>query len=349
MDVDPLLLVRWDRRGEQMNDSARMALRRRLLDFARGINGVERAAWVSNVPLQGTSMMPLVVPGVDRVKDLGRFTYQSATADYFRTVGTRIVRGRGFTDADRAGAPLITVVSTSMARVLWPSGDPLGKCILVGADSAPCTTVVGVAEDAMHHPINDEPMRYYLPMEQAPNEGGSLLVLRVHGEVSSMSESVRRTLQAAMPGEQFVTIEPLTKLYDDQRQSWRVGAVMFASFGLLALIVAAVGLYAVISHNVTQRLHEVGVRMALGARAHDVMRLVMGEGVRLVLLGVASGLVVALSASPWIQPLLYQQSAKDLTVYGVTALLLIATAMLATSIPAWRASRTDPNVVLRAE
>ena len=128
-----------------MSTSERVTVRRRVLDAARGIPGVERVAWASNVPIQGTSTMGLFVPGIDSVGRLGRFTYQTASADYFETIGTRIVRGRSFTAADAEGAPPVVVVSEAMARVLWPKADALGQCLRVGADSMPCTTVVGVA------------------------------------------------------------------------------------------------------------------------------------------------------------------------------------------------------------
>lgn len=346
---EPVLLVQWNRRGEQMNDSARMAVRRRLLDVAQTVPGVEHAAWVSNVPVQGTSTMGLAVPGIDSLGHLGRFTYQSASDDYFATVGTRIVRGRAFTSADRANTPLVTVVSAAMAHALWPGEESLGRCLKVGGERAPCTTVVGVAEDAVHDPVNDQPLRYYLPMEQVPSEGGSILVLRMRGEPSAMAEGVRRALQAAMPGDQFVTVTPMTRLLDEQRRGWRVGATMFATFGLLALLVAAVGLYGVIAYTVSQRLHEVGVRMALGARAGDVVRLVMSEGVRLVALGVTLGVACALIGARWIQPLLFEQSATDPAIYAAVGGVLLVVSLVASAVPAARATRADPSVVLRSE
>jgi predicted permease len=348
-DVNPALMVRWDRRGAQMDHAERAMLRRRLLDVARGIPGVEHAAWASNVPLQGTSTMALYVPGIDSVGRLGRFTYQTAGVDYFRVMGTRVLRGRGFTSADRVGAPGVVIVSDAMARVLWPGQDPVGQCIRVGADSMPCSTVVGVAEDAVHDPVRDQPLRYYLPLDQVPSEGASLLVLRMRQDPAPLAETVRRALQAVMPGQQYVTVQPMASLLDEQRRSWRVGAAMFVAFGILALLVAAVGLYGVIAYDVAQRMHELGVRVALGAQGLDILRLVIGRGLRLAVLGVAVGSALAFAATSWIQPLLFQQSARDPAVFGLVGAVLLVVALLATSVPAARATRADPNTVLRAE
>jgi putative ABC transport system permease protein len=327
----------------------RVRVRRRLLEAARAIPGVERAAIASNVPLQGTSTMALFVTGIDSMARLGRFTYQTASDDYFSTVGTRILRGRGITAEDRGGAPLVTVVSEAMAGVVWPGRDALGQCVRVGADTAPCSRVVGVAETAVHDPVKDQPLRYYLPLEQWPNEGGSYLVVRMRGLVEPAAETVRRALQAVLPGQQYVTVEPMSNLLDAQRRSWHVGAAMFVAFGVLALLVASVGLYGVLSYDVGQRMHELGVRIALGAQRTDVMRLVVGHGVRVALAGVAAGGAIALASARWIQPLLFQQSAQDPAVLITVGVVLVAVALVASAIPALRAVRADPNTVLRSE
>jgi predicted permease len=348
-DVQPVLMARWNRRGERMETEERVLLRRRVLEAARAIPGVLYAAWVSNVPLEGTSTAALFVPGIDSVARLGRFTYQSASAGYFEAIGTRVLRGRGIADGDRAGAPSVTVVSQAMAETLWPGRDALGQCIKFGADSMPCTQVVGIVEDAVHDPVSDQPLRYYLPMDQFPNEGGSLLVLRLARDPAAMADEVRRALQAVMPGQQYVTVQPMANLLTAQRRSWLVGATMFVAFGVLALLVAAVGLYGVMAYTVGQRMHELGVRIALGAQGSDVARLVLSQGVRLALGGVAVGTALALVAARWIEPLLFRQSATDpMVLISVSGLLILVT-LAACSVPAARAVRADPNTVLRAD
>jgi predicted permease len=349
-DADGVLLVQRRLRDVVMSDSEQVQLGRRLLQSAQAIPGVEYAAWVSSIPFQSTSTASFFVPGIDSVRRLGEFTYQQGTADYFRAMGTRILRGRGFTKDDRATSPPIVVVSESMANVLWPGADALGRCVRVGSDTMPCTTVVGIAEDAAQNTLMDQQRyRYYLPIEQFRPTAGYAVVLRMRDDPALAAERVRRALQAVMPGETYVTAQPMRDLVDSERRSWKVGATMFIAFGGLALVVAAVGLYGVVAYNVAQRMQELGVRVALGAQASDIARLVVGQGVRFAVAGVTLGTLLALLAARWVQPLLFEQSARDVTVFGVVGGVLIVVAMLASSIPARRAIRVDPNTVLRAD
>jgi putative ABC transport system permease protein len=152
-----------------------------------------------------------------------------------------------------------------------------------------------------------------------------------------------------MPPPTYLNVRPLREIVDSQRRSWRVGATMFVAFGVLALVVAAVGLYGVLAYDVTQRMHELGVRIALGARSPDVVRLVVGHGLRVALVGIGLGLVIAFSVARWVEPLLFEQSAKDPIVFGAVAVLLLLVALVASGVPALRASRADPNSVLRTE
>ena len=349
-DVEPVLLAQREFRGARLDDSARARLTRRLLAAAQTIPGVERAAWVSSIPFWSTSTTDLFVSGIDSVRRLGRFTHQTATTDYFQVMGTRVLRGRPFTVDDRPGGPRVMVVSESMARVIWPGRDALGQCVRVEADSMPCTTVVGIAEDAVQNSMTeDQRLRYYLPLEQHNPAGGHTLLLRMGGNAGGQIEAVRRALQPVMPGETYVNVRALSEVIDGQRRSWKVGATMFVACGGLALVVAAVGLYGVIAYNVAQRMHELGIRIALGAQDRDVVRLVVGQGLRVAVIGVLVGSVLALLAARWIQPLLFQQSARDPATYGVVAALLLAVALLASTVPALRATRADPNAALRSE
>jgi len=353
-DVDRILLVHWERRGTTLDSTAREGLRRRLLQVALARPDVERGAWVSNAPFSpGTSTLSLAVEGIDSVAALGRFTYQVASSDYFSTIGTRIIRGRGFTGDDRAGRPAVVVVSEAMAARLWPRRDAVGECLRISwrtprADTMPCTTVIGVAENAVHDPIADYPFRYYMPEAQL-DFGSTSLLLRLRRDPAVAAEDIRRALQAVIPGEALVTVQTARAAFDTKRRSWLVGATMFVAFGALALIVAAVGLYGVIAYNVAQRMHELGVRVALGAQAADVGRLVVGQGLRLAIAGLAIGGAISLAASHWIQPLLFQQNARDPVVFAVVAAMLMVVALIASSVPAMRAARVDPNAVLRSE
>jgi putative ABC transport system permease protein len=349
-DADRILLVRRDLRGLTLNDTATIALQDRLLRSAQALPGVERAATVSSVPFWSTSATNLFVAGIDSVRRLGRFTFQQGSADYFATTGTRILRGRPFGPEDREGAPRVVVVSQSMANVLWPGRDALGQCIRVGANTNPCSTVIGIAEDAVQMSLTDDQrFRYYLPLAQYRPENGSFLMVRVRGEPAVHAEAVRQALQREMPGEGFITAWPLDEVLRAPRRSWEIGATLFVAFGGLALLVAAIGLYAVIGYTVTQRMHEIGVRIALGAQARDVVRLVVGQGMGFAVVGAVLGGVLAFLAAKWVQPLLFQQSAKDPFVFLTVAGILVMVAIAASSVPALRATRADPNSTLRAE
>jgi len=352
-DPAPVLMVSSNLRGLALDSSAMVVFRRRLLAAARTIPGVEAAARINSRPF-GTNTTRLVVSGVDSVERLGRFNFQVADPDYFTVMGTRIVRGRPFTAQDGEAAPKVALVSESMAQALWPARDPIGQCIQVSFTATPdrsCISVIGVAEDARQQSITDEQrFMYYLPVDQVNPSWGSQIFLRIaSGEAIAASERVRLALNAVMPGEGYVAVQPLEELVDRQRRSWRLGATMFVAFGVLALLVAAVGLYGVIAYNVAQRMHELGVRIALGAQARDVVKLVVGQGIAFALAGVAIGLTVALVGARWLQPLLFQQSARDPGVYAAVAGLLLLVALVASAVPAFRATRADPNTALRSD
>jgi predicted permease len=351
-DAEPVLLVSTSMRGVTIDSAQRAALHRALLARAQSIPGAASAAVVTSVPFWSTSSMGLYVAGIDSVRRLGRFTYQLTTPDYFRTVGTRILRGRGLTAADRDGAPRVAVVSESMGRALWPGRDALGECLHVAKPGAPCTTVVGVAEDIVQQQDQlTDPKRYqyYLPLEQAPTPRWSDVVVRMVGDPAVQTERVRKAMQTVMPGQSYVTVRPMIEIVDTTRRSWRLGASLFVAFGALALVVAAVGLYGVMAYDVTQRRHELGVRVALGARAADILRLVAGQGARVAVAGVVLGSALALVAARWVEPLLFQQSARDPVVYGGVAALMLVVGLLASASPAMRATAADPNTALRSE
>jgi hypothetical protein len=338
----------------------RIAFRARLLAAAQAIPGVEHAARVNGLPF-GTSTIELHVAGIDSVQRLGRFNYQYTSPDYFAVMQTRIIKGRGLTEWDRQGATPVMVISASMGRVLWPGQDPIGQCVRIGSEASPCTTVVGVAEDAVQNSITDtERLMYYLSDLQGlydpvanqiglPFPGNRILVRVSGGNAPALAERVRAALQRLMPGPAYVTVSPLEDLVSAQRRSWQLGAMMFVAFGGLALIVAAVGLYGVIGYNVAQRMHELGVRIALGAQSRDIIKLVVGQGLTFAVAGVALGLAVAFVAARWIQPLLFEQSARDVVVYGGVGTLIVLVALVATAVPAVRATRADPNTALRSD
>lgn len=330
--------------------SQMVALSARILETGRSVPGVEHSALVSSIPFWSTSSTGLFVAGIDSVARLGRFTYQTASPDYFATMGTHVLRGRAFDDRDREGSERVAVVSAAMANVLWPDEDAIGKQMRVGSDTAGYTTVVGIAEDAAQSELaGDDRFRYYLPMAQYRPERASYLLARVKGDPAVVGETIREALQPLMPGDAYVTTRPLREIISGQQRAWQFGATMFLAFGVLALGVAAIGLYGVIGYNVAQRMHELGVRVALGAEPRDLVRLVLRQGILVSVAGIAGGIVIALVLSSRVQPLLFQQSARDPVVIAFVCAMLVAVALIASAAPALRASKADPRATLRSD
>ena len=348
-DADRLLVVDLRMRSTTIDSAGRVALRRALLERAERHPIVQSATLACSVPFSGTCSQRVFVAGIDSTQRLGEFVTQIASPRYFETVGTRILRGRGIVAEDRAGGPLVAVVSDAMAGALWPGQDALGKCFRTGADTAPCRTVVGIAENVRQERIGDDAaFEYYIPAVQDGEHRGRLLV-RVRGEPRSVGEAVRRDLASVMPSSAYLVVRPMSGIVGNVTRSWRLGAVMFAAFGALALAVAMIGLYSVIAYIVAQRRQEVGVRIALGARAGDVVRLIVSDGLRVVVVGAALGMALALAAGQWLGPLLFQVSPRDPVVFAAVALVLVGVALFASGLPAIRASRVDPATSLRAD
>jgi predicted permease len=344
---DRLLYVEISMRGMELDSVHDIGLRRDLVARARAIPGVEDAARTVAVPFMMSWTQDLFSQSRDSVR--GEYFFNAVSPSYFGTMGTRIVRGRSLSEDDRDGAPRALVLSQSMARKLWPKDEALGKCLRVGADTTPCSTVVGIAEDILRGSLSDDSgLQYYGTSAQyAPGGGG--LFLRTRGNADALTNVVRRELQRIMPGASYVTVQPLARILDGNTRPWKLGATMFALFGGLALLLAAVGLYSVIAYNVTQRSHELGVRIALGAQTTDVLRLVVGSGVRVAVAGIVIGGGIALIVGRFVGPLLYRVSPRDPAVFVIVTITLLAVATAASLLPALRATKVDPNVALRAE
>jgi len=349
-DADSVLQVNLNMRDVKLDSAAKVALRLRLLHAVTSVPGVTHATLHESTPFDGMSSWPVFVAGIDSTERLGEFDFNAVSADYFATMGTRILRGRGISSADVEGAPRAAVVGESMAKVLWPGQDPIGKCMRVGLkDTVPCTYVVGVAEDIHSQSIESESKLYYYYLSAAqwqPHVGG--LFVRAHN-AKELIEPLRMRLQREMPGTSYVTVGLLGDFVDATMRSWMVGATVFTAFGALALLLAAVGLYSVIAYNVTQRKHELGVRLALGAGRSRVVRLIVMQGVRVAAAGVMLGGGIALLAGHWISPLLFNVAPTDTRVFGVVIATMLIVAAAASMIPAARAARLDPKSALQAE
>ena len=342
-----VLLAELSARGAPIDSARRIELMERLRERALTVPGVQHAAHTLTIPFSLEWNQYLVVPGIDTASLRDLFYINPVGPDYFETMGTPLVRGRGITDADRVGSQPVAILSQAAVKRIWPSEDPLGKCVKLQADG-PCHVVVGIVGD-IRVEFNEGPGRHvYVAATQVPAPDSRIFV-RTRNEAATQAEVVRRALQEVVPGAAYVSTRLLDGIVAPEMRSWRLGATMFTIFGLLALVVAAIGLYSVVAYDVSQRTRELGVRVALGASAGAVLRLVVSEGVRVVALGLALGAIVALAFARKVGPMLYDVSAKDpLTYAGVVGMLLVV-AVVASLAPAVRAARVDPNVALRAD
>lgn len=314
---------------------------------------VEHVSIAIGTPFETGFGVDVKVPGRDSLPELpGGGPYITVvTSDYFATVGTRLVRGRLFTPQDRAGSERVVVVNETMASTLWPDAEALDKCLILFADSVPCARVVGIVRDVHRFRlVEGASMQFYVPSGQELQiSGGSLLVRPRDPVLARAVEPLRRELQTLRPDLPYVSIRPLQDTVDPQMRPWRLGAFLFTLFGAMALVLASVGLYSVLAYLVEQRRYELGVRAALGASSGAILRDTLMRGVVPAIAGLAIGVALALALGRFVEPMLFETTARDPLVFGAVSVLLAAVSVAATLVPAVRATRADPLVALRAE
>ena len=269
--------------------------------------------------------------------------------DYFTTLGIPIVHGRGFTDADREGAPPVVVLSESAARHYWPGGDPIGKRLKM-SNSAPPLSVVGIVPDTRYRSLREARPSIYFPLRQSPFPyAPSKLVIRTSGPPADLVPTIRRVIGESAPGVALASAAPFATYLDGPLAQPRLNALLLAVFAAAAVVLAAVGLLGVMATMVRQRTRELGVRMALGATANDLRRMVLRRGLAIATIGVGAGLVGALLANRLLSAMLYEVSPTDGVTLAVVAGVLLAVAVIASFIPARAITRIDPVSALRAE
>jgi len=343
---------------------AREAFYRQLEDRLRALPGVESASAINHLPLAGDTWgtpltiegRPLPPPG----QEIG-VTFRVSRPGYFRTMGIPLRGGRDFTERDTFDAPGVVIINETLARRHWPSEDPIGKRVTLDdpRDNTRATqwlTVVGVVKDVKQMSWTDAPSNeIYLPFQQSrgfyAGTSGQFapmtLVVRTAVEPQSLAAAAReavRALDRNLPVSNVVSME---QVIADALWQPRFNLQLIGLFAGLALALAAVGLYGVMSYSVAQRTHEVGLRMALGAQASDVLKLVVGQGMKLALLGVALGLFASVALTRLMEKLLFEVSATDVMTFAVIAGLLTLVALLACWVPARRATKVDPMIALR--
>ena len=277
----------------------------------------------------------------------------AVTSDYFTTIGTRIIEGRAFTSLDdRADGPLVTILSARLAKLLWPTGSAVGRCLKLGADSVPCRLVVGVAEDTHSEAIvEDEPPfpHVFVPLSQGWHSLTARVVIAHTSTPVTTIPLLRDAVRSAAPDAPPPDVYTLRTKLEPELRPWRVGAIMFGAFGGLSLVLATLGMYSVIAYGVAQRRQEMGVRVALGAQASQILTLVSMDGGRLAAIGAIIGVAGAAALAPLLQPLLFGVSARAVGVYASVALGMMVVAVVACVIPARDAAKTSPMVAIRAD
>jgi len=320
----------------------------------RRIPGVEAVAMAGNIPMYGFSFTDLFLPGRDSLPPAGKMSriLSVVSPEYFKAVGLQVMRGRTFTEADLPGSELVMAMNENMAKNLWPGEDPLTKCVVVGKKDSPCRRVVAIVAPAHFSSIIEEPsMLYYLPLLQAGEEGyaGALIIRTASGRTDGIVPLVQAELRQHFGSWARPWTPTMEELVEPEMRPWRTGAALFTVAGMLALLVAAVGVYSSIAYTISQRTHEMGVRVALGASSSNIMRLVLSEGIRIVSIGVGIGVLASLALGSIVASMLYQTSPRDPFVLVASTATLLLVTVVACSIPAWRASRVDPLKALGAE
>ena len=269
--------------------------------------------------------------------------------NFFSTLGVPLLSGREFTDRDREGAPRVAIVNETLARNLFPNTDPIGQRLRVLLRPPSSWEIVGVVKDSKYRSLGEDPTPYiFLPYLQNPQPAMALHV-RTSGNPTEVAAAVRRQVQALDPNLPAFNVMSLADNMDISLLPARFGAVLLGVFAFLALLIASIGIYGVMSYGVSERTHEMGIRMALGARSRDVLRLVISQGMWVALIGVVIGAGLALALTRVVKSYLYDVSVTDPLTFGGIALLLMGVALLACYVPARRATKVDPLEALRYE
>jgi putative ABC transport system permease protein len=294
------------------------------------------------------------IPGKARgVYTAGPFAeYTIVSPGYFSAVGTPLLRGRDFLDSDTTDSGQVTVISSAMAKKFWPGEDPIGKQVGPGSARYPVATIIGIAADVKHLSVREEPgPEMYVLYNQKiwPSLLTMQFAVRTKADPASVTAGTREAIRSVDPDLPIAKVAPLTVIVKDSLTQSRFSMLLLGAFGALALILASIGIYGVISYSVGQRTREIGVRMALGAQRRNVLGLVLGQGARLAGLGIAIGLVAAIGVTRLMASLLFGVAPRDPLTFFAVPVLLMAIALLACYIPARRAMRVDPMVALRYE
>jgi putative ABC transport system permease protein len=331
------------------NDTRRRAFYDELMRRARSLSGVESAALINNLPLgQSDSSAGFLVEGVPDPPPGQQFDggYRVCTPGYFKTMGVPVIRGREFTEADTADSSLVIIVNETLAKRFWPDGDALGEHLRFGPTRWEVVGVVGDVKRQLLTPITPD---FYLPLAQQTLETMTL-VARTRTQPLALTASIRSEIQAIDRDQPVFDVKSMAQTRDRMVMPFGVLGALLSGFGLFALILSATGIYGVMAYAVSQRTREVGVRMALGAKQSDILKLlVVGQGMWMTAIGIIIGLAGAIGLTQVLKGMLFGVNAIELTTFAGVTLLLAVVSLLACYIPARRAAKVDPMVALRYE
>ncbi|HSF23613.1 MAG TPA: ABC transporter permease, partial [Blastocatellia bacterium] len=327
------------------------AFYKQLMDRVAGLPGVQTAGAVSSLPLSGGGTDSTFAiegrPGPEPGQPQAAW-YAKVTPGYFRTMGIRFLQGRDFTEADTAEATKVAIISETMARRYFSGGDPVGKRLVFG-EGQDKREIVGVVADVKHFGLNVDarPTMYFAQAQYA--ERGMSLLVRTPGDPMSLAGAIRSEVWTLDRDLAVSSVMPMEELVATSLAEPRFVLLLLGLFAAVAMALSAIGVYGVMAYTVTQRSHEIGVRMALGAQMRDVLTLVVGQGMALVGGGVALGLIAAFGLTRVMESLLFGVSATDFTTFAATSVVLALVALGACFVPARRATKVDPMIALRYE
>jgi putative ABC transport system permease protein len=319
----------------------------------RATPGIESVAMASNLPLvsfdrRGFHIQDRPLANTAEAPSVDAY---SVSPGYFNVMRIPLKRGRGFTDTDRTGAPLVAVISESCARTMFPNQDPIGRHIQLGGrhDDKEWMTIVGIVGDIRQYGL-DQPSNMEAYIAQAQNmDFGFNLAVRTSGDPRRLEDTVRQAFLSIDNTQPVFHVRPLDSYIAESLAARRFTLMLLGLFGALALVLAAVGIYGVISYAVSLRTRELGIRMALGAARRDVLQMILRQGLRVVVSGLVIGFAASIVLTRFLTSLLFQVKPADWATTIAVALTLAAVALLANYLPARRASRVDPNEALRCE
>jgi predicted permease len=353
--ADRLLLASADVRGARFTREQAAEYWTRALERTKSLPGVRSASLGAAMPFAMNINFGVDIVGAPSPDGRPRPTSADFVGpEFFATAGIPVVQGRSFNADDRENGAPVAVVNQTFARRYLKGIDPLSACIGGGGpgDDEPCARVVGVVADAHYGDVTRdvEPFMYRPIAQRSPHMPPlTMMYVRTTDDPTALGGILRRELQSLDGRVSFATVTPMTRMIEPQLAPWRIGTFIFSLFGVIGALLAAVGLYGVVSFVVAQRTREFGVRIALGAQTNDVMRLVLGQGARLVAAGLVAGAIVAALSTRLFASLMFGVSALDPVVYVGTAVLLAIIALAASYLPARRATRVDPIEALRTE